>query len=130
MNNQLNELMDKVKNTAATAGAVAAKAAEASVKNAGKLYKITKLNIKAIDVEMEIENLYKEIGVIVHSAHKDAETDTSPIDGLLAGIDEKKTELRELKEKGNSLRNGQNCAKCGALTDKKSVFCPMCGDKL
>jgi uncharacterized coiled-coil DUF342 family protein len=129
MNSQLNELMDKVKSKAATAGAVAAKAAEASVKKAGEIYKITKLNIRAIDIENEIEDLCKEIGTIVYAAHKDAEADTTSIDGLLAEIDAKKVKVRELREEESNLRNGQVCVKCGAVTDKKNVFCPMCGEK-
>jgi rubrerythrin len=129
MNPQLNELMDKIKSKAVTAGAVAAKAAEASVKKAGEIYKITKLNIKAIDLESEIDDLFQEIGGIVYAAHKDAEADTSVIDGLLAEIDSKKVKVRELREEENNLRSGQVCAKCGAATDKKNLFCPMCGEK-
>ena len=130
MNEAINDVVEKIKSTAATAGAVAEKAAEATAKKTAELVKLSKINLRMFELNREIEDLFEKIGRVVYAAHLNPEADTGGLDEILALIDEKSTELEELRNRAIELKNGVSCGKCGVMVDKKYKYCPHCGAEI
>ena len=49
---------------------------------------------------------------------------------LIAEIDDKKEKIELLKEAIRNAKADRVCANCGAVIDKDTIFCPICGQKL
>ncbi|WP_084234021.1 zinc ribbon domain-containing protein [Papillibacter cinnamivorans] len=130
MDEKVRELMDKVRETAISMG----EAAEYTFRNAGKraeeMLGITKLNMEIFDLNTEINILLKEIGQIVYDTHTGKETDSQLLDKKLAGIDEKRVQIKTCREQIAALKKSRNCPVCGEACEKDDKFCRRCGQVL
>lgn len=120
MDERVRELLDRARETAITVGEVAGK-------RAGQMVDVAKLNMKIFDLKAEVNQLLRQVGQLVYDAHRGEDTDTTPIDGLLADIDEKHEAITELKERVAALKNSRECPVCGTLCGREDKFCKSCG---
>lgn len=117
------DLFDEILDKAKVAFDVAVKATE-DVVDTGK----QKFNIAAL--ENKLFKDYKALGEIFYNFKKNGEIDDEAVEQLIAEIDDKKEKIELLKEAIRNAKADRVCANCGAVIDKDTIFCPICGQKL
>ena len=117
------DLFDEILDKAKVAFDVAVKATE-DVVDTGK----QKFNIAAL--ENKLSKDYKALGEIFYNFKKNGEIDDEAVEQLIAEIDDKKEKIELLKEAIRNAKADRVCANCGAVIDKDTIFCPICGQKL
>jgi len=129
MDDKIKSILKAVKATAVAAGQAAGRAAEATGKKAGEVVEQTKLNLHIIDLESEINDLYKDIGRLVYASKNDTVIDTSEIEEKILRIDEKREEIEQARAKIDMLKRTRKCPNpdCGRKCSKEDKFCPSCG---
>ena len=100
------------------------------VKKTGEVYDYTKLSIAASGIKNDIDELYKQIGMVFYNHADDEEFSGEEISALCDAITLKKEELAEISEKIAQLKNVSVCSECGASVNNESTFCAKCGAKL
>ena len=126
----LNELLEKVKIGAKDAGKFAARTAKDAGKKAGEVYNTSKHQIAIFDIKNDISDLYKEIGALVYSTHKQGVETADVIEEKLAIIEEKEARIAELQEMINDIKDSKTCPSCGTKSEKSAEFCKKCGNKI
>jgi ElaB/YqjD/DUF883 family membrane-anchored ribosome-binding protein len=129
MDEKIRNIISEVKTMAVAAGQAAGRAAEATGKKAGEVLEQTKLNLRIIDLESEINDLYREIGKTVYSAKSEAGIETISIEEKIALIDEKRDEIEYTRAKIDVLKKTRKCPNpdCGKRCSKDDKFCSSCG---
>lgn len=128
MNETIKGIWDKICAGAAVAGELATKTAETAGEKAKDVYAASKNNLKILNLNAEIDVLYKEVGKLIYAAHCSEETSSEELDARLLAIDEKKTQIEELRAE---VDDGEKvCSECGKVNPKESAFCAACGTKL
>lgn len=130
MEQNMKEIMEKLKVTASHAAEVAGKAMDAAGKKAGEIVESTKLNFQIFDLNADIEALYKDIGKSVYLTHTGVEIDAEEIDRKLALIDEKYRAIEGMKEDISDKKVYVKCPNCGKDCPKNSQYCSACGFEL
>ncbi|MBR4879029.1 MAG: zinc ribbon domain-containing protein [Clostridia bacterium] len=123
-------LMEKVKITASQAAEAAGKAADVASKKAGSVVETTKLNLQIMDINSDIEILYKEIGKSVYLTHTGVEVDPDELENKLLIIDEKLQLIESIKEELSEKKATSKCPNCGKEYCKEDAFCASCGFEL
>lgn len=129
MDDKIKSIISAVKATAVAAGQAAGRAAEATGKKAGEVVEQTKLNLHIIDLESEINDLYKEIGRLVYASKNETGIDTSEIEAKIFRIDELREEIEQTRAKIDVLKRTRKCPNpdCGRKCSKEDKFCSSCG---
>ena len=119
----VRDLFNKVKSTAQQVGTKATKMGKDIMSN-------TKLNIRIMDLNSQIDAEYKAAGKLLYEVHCGEEIDPEAIDEILEGIDGKKAELAELKDALAKAKAAYTCPNCGKTVGKAAAFCSACGTKI
>jgi hypothetical protein len=132
MDDRIKNIISSVKAATIAAGQAAGRAVEATGKKAGEVVEQTRLNLRIIDLECDINELYREIGKLVYTSRNDDGDDTTAIEEKIALIDEKRREIEEIKEKIETLKKTRKCPNpdCGKKCLKDDKFCSSCGAAL
>ncbi len=134
MEQNVRTLMSKVRSSAELIGDKTGKAYKLAADNAGKkaadMLTSTKLNLKILEANSEIDQLYQEIGRMVYDAHQGIESDSEELDTKLALIDEKNGEIADLRARLRSLKAESICPNCGRECRHSDTFCRHCGAQL
>ena len=123
-------LMEKMKITASQAAEAAGKAADVASKKAGSVVENTKLNLQIMDINSDIEILYKEIGKSVYLTHTGVEVDADELEHKLTLIDEKLQLIESIKGELAEKKTSETCPYCGKEYNKEDAFCASCGFEL
>ncbi|MBQ6933338.1 MAG: zinc ribbon domain-containing protein [Clostridia bacterium] len=123
-------LMEKMKITASQAAEAAGKAADAASKKAGSVVENTKLNLQIMDINSDIEILYKEIGRSVYLTHTGVEVDADELENKLTIIDEKLQLIDSIRSELDEKKTSAKCPNCGKEYNKEDAFCASCGFEL
>ncbi len=129
MDDRIQELLDKIRGTAASVGETAAPAARYMGQRAGELMDTAKLNIQIFNQNAEISDLLRRMGEVMYRTHLNQEPEED-ITQLLTQADAAYARLGELKDQVAALRQGRACPACGALCAKGDHFCKECGAAL
>ncbi len=129
MNDNVKDLLEKVKVKSVAAAEYAGKKAGSASKKAGELWEHARLRMQIMDLKTELNALYRQMGELVYAAHVDPEADTSPIDTLLEQAEEKLGEITERHQRITELRKTMRCAnpECGKPIEKGDTYCRGCG---
>lgn len=73
---------------------------------------------------------FEQLGMLYFDTVKDTEIENDSIRALVEEIKNKNDKIKELKTEINNTKNKRICPQCGAVIDKYSVFCSVCGTKL
>ena len=130
MEDRVRQLLERVRDTAASVGEAAGTTARYAGKCAGLMVDVTKLNMKIFDLKSDISRLLGEVGQMVYDTHRGQAPDVSPMDDLLAQLDAKHAAIEELKERIPTLKNSRQCPGCGAACGREDKFCRSCGAQL
>ena len=98
MDQRVNDILERMRQTAAQAAQAMGKAANVASKKTNELVSSTKVNLQIFELKNDIEALYKEVGRSVYMAHTGEAVDPQEIDGKIAQIDEKVARLSCLQE--------------------------------
>ena len=123
----MNEFFDNLSKAAKDAAKVA-------MKVSGDAVELTKASLNIRMDEAKRENLYTEIGKIVHELHKKnivilPEECSETVRDLCLCVDEIETAINEQKTKAAGISNKKFCVNCGTKVDKSYIFCYSCGAK-
>ena len=130
MDERVQQLLDRVRDTASTLGEAAGTTARHAGKAAGQMVDVAKLNMKIFDLKTDINGLLREIGQMVYETHTGGAADGAAVDGLLLQIDEKNKAIAELRERVNTLRSARQCPVCGGVCGREDKYCRTCGTAL
>lgn len=126
----INEILEKVKEGFAVAGDFAVKTAGDASEGAKKVFNKSKHGVNIMELNAEIDKLYKEIGKLVYLAHSENAENAELIEEKIFEIDAKLSEVAALREKIDELSDTKTCQSCGAKNGKDADFCSKCGSAL
>lgn len=115
--------LDDVINTTKTVAATAGKKTDEAVQ-------LSKLKLKAVQVNSEIKGKYEKLGALIYQMAKSDEKHNEEFDLLIADIDDCYAKLAEIEEKTDALKQEITCPVCGVKTKNDNAYCPKCGEKL
>ena len=111
----INELIDKAKELAQTAG-----------EKSQELYQISKLKIEITELKMKKDKNFGSIGKKVYDSIKAGE-ELPDLAALVEEIDLLSADIEEKKDQISALKNSVRCAECGADISPDDPFCSKCG---
>lgn len=112
--------MDDFKKTIADAVGTAAK-------SSNKFLKSAKLSLSVSNEEMNLKQLYEEIGRKVREVYLFGGSLGAVFDAKNAEVAEQEAKISRLKEEQTRLKGTKNCAACGTSNPSESGFCKKCG---
>lgn len=129
MDEKIKNIISAVKTTAVAAGQAAGRAAEATGKKAEEVVEQTKLNLRIVNLESEINDVYREIGKLIYASRSEAGIEPSAIEEKIVLIDEKREEIEDTRAKLDFLKKTKKCPNpdCGKRCAKEDKFCASCG---
>ncbi len=125
----MDELFDKIKDSASKAKDGASKIAKEVAKRTSNAITQTKLAFSVNEAQNKIKDIYAEIGKSLYAKHIDGNDYTEFSDELLQ-IDKLMEEIEILNDKIAELKNSLKCQECGALNPNSSDYCSKCGSQL
>lgn len=129
MDERVRQLLDRVRDSAATMSEAAGSTARCAARYAGETVNMAKLNMKIFDLKTDINALLREIGQLVYDAHQ-GKDGGGEIEGLLRQIDEKRAAILEVKGRLAALKRVRTCPGCGEACAQEDKFCKSCGKPL
>ena len=127
MNDRIQDLLDSVKEKSREAGHKIEAVVSIAEKKATVLLETRRINMQIVDLNAKCKGIYRAIGELVYAAHRDPNTDTECVDGLLAALDEYQEEIEELKAKYYTIQRPNACTDCGKALGRDDAFCRFCG---
>jgi ribosomal protein L12E/L44/L45/RPP1/RPP2 len=130
MDQNLKDMLEKVKSGAITAAVAVSRAADTASQKAGDLADTTRLNLQLFDLNTELELLFKELGKIVYLARTGVEVEDDELESKISRIDDKYAAIAEVRAKLAARKNTVRCPVCGTDCEKEDAFCRHCGSAL
>ena len=104
--------------------------AKIAVKKSGEVIETAKNKYSEFDIQSSVDSLYKELGKKVYDGYKNDSDVSDTITMLCEEIDEKMSELDDVKTKSNKFSYGIVCPGCSKTCEPDVMYCPQCGEKL
>ena len=130
MDDKVRELLDRVRDTAVGAADAANQTARAAGRRAGQMVDVAKLNVQLFDLNGAFDDVLRQLGQVMYSAHQGQTEDGEKVTALLEQADELSGKAAEVKERIAALRQSRSCPVCGASCGRDDQFCRRCGGKL
>ena len=108
----------------------AKQAATAAGKKTEELVEISKLKLSAMQVNTDIKALYEKLGSAVYSMQKAHYENPELMASLVEDIDEKRGELKKIRDKIAVLQKAKECPCCQTKNSRDAYYCQKCGSKL
>lgn len=99
-------------------------------KKTSNAVEISKLNLRAVQVNTMIQSTYERIGSLYYTQSKTQSDNSSLMSICVAEIDSLLAELSEINSRIASLKTGVVCKKCGEVNPIESMYCAKCGFNL
>jgi len=99
-------------------------------KSSGDFVKNTKLNMELANNEENLKSLYIEVGKKVHEIYSFGGSLGQPFDDYYKDIIMCEAKIKDLRERIDIVKGVRTCEKCGKGVDRKSEFCPHCGNNM
>ena len=104
--------------------------ASATGKKATEIVEVSKMKLQVVQINNDIDKLYKKIGELTYGKIKNNINSDEQINGISNQIDELFEQISELNAKISEAEQTVKCTNCGALNSKDSIFCSRCGKSL
>ncbi len=105
------------------------KTAEVTYDKSGQLVDIAKLKFSITTAEAEADKLYKELGILCYNEKKGEGISDELKDAAIKNIEEKLSEIANLKAELKQIKKVKSCTKCGKELAEENTFCSNCGEK-
>ncbi len=99
-------------------------------KKTSNAVEISKLNLRAVQVNTMIQSTYERIGSLYYTQSKTESDHNNLMSICVAEIDSLLAELSEINARIASLKTGVVCRKCGEVNPIESMYCAKCGFNL
>lgn len=126
----MDDIMNKIKDTASRAKDEAEKIAKVVAKHTSNAINNTKLTFSINEANSKIKDIYTEIGEILYEKYLNDEATDPEFTTAFEQIDKLMVDIGELYDKKAALKNSLRCKSCGALNSSDSEFCSKCGAAL
>lgn len=123
MDQKIKDMFDKAKITTTYVAGVANKKGK-------EVYESSKSSLKIVELNSQIDALYKEVGKLVYESKKGIEIEDDVLTNKMELISQKEDEIEELKEKKDRIKNTIVCENCQTIGRKDEIYCINCGIKL
>ncbi len=114
-----DDVVDKAKDIAETAG-----------KKAEKVVEVSKLKLRVSQINSEAKKAYEKLGSAVYHMKKANYEDEGLIASVVEEVDELYAERAKIEARLASLKNQVICDTCGAKNPEDAVYCVKCGNRL
>ncbi len=126
----MDDIMNKIKETAAKAKDGAGKFAKIFAKRTSNAINSTKISISISEANSKIKDIYTEIGETMYEKYLNNEPTDPEFEAAFQQIDKLMVDIGELYDKKAELKNEQRCKECGTLNKDDADFCSKCGATL
>ena len=106
------------------------KTASIAYEKSSQILEITMLNFQISDAEATIDKYFKELGMKVYEEYKNGSEINEDAKLSCESIDEKYSQIEELKGQIATLKNVKICPECAFANSQDNNFCAKCGTKL
>lgn len=127
MDDKVKELLEKLRTGAVNVGAAAGSTLREASARAGETIEITKLNMKIFDLNSEINQDMRKLGEIMYATHSGGVVNETELDALLCDVDDKRSEIKQYRERIRDMKKTTVCPMCGASCSRGDRFCRKCG---
>ena len=100
-----------------------------AMKKANEIIDVNKFKKNIKDEEIQIDNLYRQIGKIIYAKFESNISIDSNLKEICEQILNHENRIEEYKEKISVVKNIKICTNCKKEIDKSVTFCPVCGTK-
>ena len=130
MNEKLQELIGKVRETAIQVGGTAADAAYGMGQKTAELLSVAKINVKIAALKGDVNTALRETGALIYATHTGNPTDSEILLAKLEEVDALYAKIAEYEEQLGKEPAAPVCGTCGAALQEGAAFCGECGEKL
>ena len=130
MDDKVQELLECIREGAATASVAAADTARLAGKKAGQLVDAAKLNVQLFELSSDFNDILRQLGQVMYDTHTGAEASGETVSRLLAQADEVAQRREQVRERIAALRQSRICPHCGGTCGQEDKFCRGCGGAL
>ena len=114
-----DDVVDKAKDIAETAG-----------KKAEKVVEVSKLKLRVSQINSEAKKVYEKLGSAVYHMKKANYEDEGLIASVVEEVDGLYAERAKIEARLASLKTQVICDTCGAKNPEDAVYCVKCGSRL
>ena len=126
----MDEIFDRIKDSASKARENAEKIAREVAKRTSKAITYTKLSFAVNEAENKIKDVYTEIGKALYAMHLDGTEKDDSFTSSFEQLDKLNEELELINAKIAELKNSVKCGECGAYNNYDAEFCTKCGSHI
>ena len=126
----MDEIFDRIKDTAAKARENAERIAKEVAKRTSKAITQTKLSFAVNEAENKIKDVYTEIGKALYTMHLNGENTNDSFAASFEQLDKLNEDLELINAKLAELKNSVKCDECGAYNENDAEYCAKCGSQL
>ena len=130
MDDNVKEVFNRIKATASVIGEAAGDVAKQAGKKVGESIESAKVSARVYETNKELSELFCQLGQIAYGAHIGEESSDEALDELMARIDAKTAELRDVQGKADERKKAMSCPVCGLSYAREDKFCKECGTPL
>ena len=130
MNEKLQELIGKVRETAIQVGETAADAAYGVGQKTVELLGAAKINVKIAALKGDVNTALRETGELIYATHTGNPTDSEILLAKLEEVDALYAKIAEYEAQLGKEPAAPTCGTCGAALQEGAAFCGECGEKL
>ena len=116
---KLDEVLAKAKDLAKVAG-----------NKTEEVVELTRLKIQASQLRGDIDANYLKLGEIIYELNKAGTENEELISMCIAEIESQRTELAELTNRIDEMKNVVKCSECLAANPVGALYCARCGARL
>lgn len=127
MEDKVRELMERIRGTAQAAADTAADTARVAGRKAGQMVDVAKLNVQLFDLNGDLDEVMRQLGRVMYSAHLGQSDESDRVDELLVKADQINCRREEVKQRISTLRQTCTCPACQAVCGREDKFCKDCG---
>lgn len=99
-------------------------------KKTGEVVEVSKLKLKAVQLNADIQKAYEKLGSIVYEQEKTDGNAAELIALCVSEIDLLFTEFNDINDKIAETKSTIKCHNCGAINSDEAIYCSRCGTTL
>ena len=119
-----------IRRSLSSVGRALKESSERTLKKSTDLIDISRINIVIATKKNEKDEVYRKIGRLVYKKYKKEALKSKDVKDLFDEVEKLNKEIKELNKQVSAINREKTCPHCGESIQKKSLFCPICGNNL
>ena len=104
--------------------------ADAGLKKADEIYKVSKLKLKCVQIDNQIKSKYTELGRTVYGMVKHDSADSAKISEAVMEIEALYAKMRKVYAEIETAKKILTCPVCGTKNKFTNTYCRSCANRL